>query len=71
MVRNAARRPFVTALFVIAVRRGYWRVTLNGLFFGDYRSAGLAKDAISEAQKVFAPRRQEARQNDHDPSAAC
>ena len=70
MVRNASRWLVVTALFVIALARGFWRVTLNGLFFGDYRSPGLAKDAIAEARKALAPSHADAVPSHHDPNPA-
>jgi hypothetical protein len=70
MVWNASRWLVVTALFVIALARGFWRVTLNGLFFGDYRSPGLAKDAIAEARKALAPPYAEAVTRHLDPNAA-
>ena len=37
----------------ITFRHGIWHVTLNGMFFGDYRSQSDADDAVREALEAF------------------
>jgi hypothetical protein len=42
--------------FILQLHHGIWHVTLDGSFFGDYRSEGGALEAIAEAQgKLSAP----------------
>lgn len=46
--------PIATALFfLVDSRLGLWRVMLNGLFFGTYRSAACAQKAIDDAHEAF------------------
>jgi hypothetical protein len=40
--------------FEIAERHGIWRVTLDGVFFGDYRSQANALDGLGDAQRALA-----------------
>jgi hypothetical protein len=39
--------------FEIAERHGIWRVTLDGVFFGDYRSQANALDGLGDAQRAL------------------
>jgi hypothetical protein len=38
----------ISTLFT-TLRRGIWRVTLDGAFYGDYRSARHASDSVEAA----------------------
>jgi hypothetical protein len=40
--------------FELKVHHGIWRVTLDGLFFGDYRSKANAVEGIGESQRALA-----------------
>ncbi|MGE0185870.1 MAG: hypothetical protein AB7Q23_08740 [Hyphomonadaceae bacterium] len=40
--------------FRLELFHGVWRVTFNGRFFGDYRSEGVAREGIAEAQRALA-----------------
>lgn len=40
--------------FVVTLRHRIWRVTFDGLFFGDYRSKRQALDGIEQAQRKLA-----------------
>lgn len=39
--------------FQIALRHGIWRVTLDGAFFGDYRSKAHALEGLGDAQRAL------------------
>ncbi|MCR6643831.1 MAG: hypothetical protein NVV62_04555 [Terricaulis sp.] len=40
--------PF-NSIFEIKLSRGIWRVTLDGAFYGDYRTRGHANDSAEAA----------------------
>ena len=39
-----------TSIFAINLHHGIWRATLDGRFFGDYRSKAQALDGVTEAR---------------------
>lgn len=39
--------------FQIALRHGIWRVTLDGAFFGDYRSKAHAIAGLEDARRAL------------------
>ncbi len=45
--RSAVNAP--SSIFHITVRHSIWRVTLDGVFYGDYRSLGQAADSADVA----------------------
>lgn len=53
------------ATFVLHLRHNIWRVTLNGQFFGDYRTEHFAMEGIAEAQRTMsAPAKIVRKEND-------
>ena len=51
--------------FVLHLRHNIWRVTLNGRFFGDYRTEDFAMEGIAEAQRTLsAPAKIVRKEND-------
>jgi len=40
--------------FTLTRRHGIWRVTFDGVFFGDYRSEQHARESIAETQQKLA-----------------
>lgn len=41
------------SVFHLAVRHQIWRVTLDGAFFGDYRSKSQAMEGVDEARRAM------------------
>jgi hypothetical protein len=39
--------------FCVALYRGIWRVTLDGKFYGDYRSKQNALDSLNEKSRAL------------------
>ena len=46
------------SVFLITYRHGIWRVTFDGVFFGDYRSEQHARESIAETQRKLASQSQ-------------
>jgi hypothetical protein len=46
--------PLPQSTFALTLRHGIWRVTFDGVFYGDYRSERQALDGIAEAQAKLA-----------------
>jgi hypothetical protein len=44
----------LNSTFQLALRHGIWRVTLDGVFFGDYRSKAHALDGLADARRALA-----------------
>lgn len=44
----------ICSIFRITLRHGIWRVTLDGRFFGDYRSKADAIESVEEARSALA-----------------
>lgn len=44
------------SVFLLTYRHGIWRVTFDGVFFGDYRSEQHARESIAEAQRKLEPK---------------
>jgi hypothetical protein len=42
------------SIFALTLRHSIWRVTFDGVFFGDYRSERQALEGIAEAQRKLA-----------------
>ena len=41
------------SLFQLTRRHQIWRVTLDGVFFGDYRSKQQAMDGVADARRAL------------------
>lgn len=52
--RQAQFSMSAPATFILRLRHNIWHVTLNGHFFGDYRTEDFAMDGIAEAQRTLA-----------------
>ena len=52
LVRAMSAKP-AEAMFLITLRHRIWRVTLDGQFFGDYRSKRDAKESADEAARAL------------------
>jgi hypothetical protein len=48
---TGAQAPHST--FRLATRHGIWRVTLDGAFFGDYRSKQHALEGLEDARRAL------------------
>ena len=44
----------MASIFVLTLRHRIWRVTFDGLFYGDYRSERDAMEGIEDAQRKLA-----------------
>lgn len=45
--------PPLSSLFELTLRHRIWRVTLDGAFFGDYRSKDEAMDGVADARRAL------------------
>jgi hypothetical protein len=43
----------LSSLFELTLRHRIWRVTLDGSFFGDYRSKDEAMDGVADARRAL------------------
>jgi hypothetical protein len=41
--------PDLAVVFLITLRHGIWRITKDGVFFGDYRSKNIAEESAETA----------------------
>ncbi|MDZ4691679.1 hypothetical protein [Terricaulis sp.] len=45
------------SVFVLSRRHSIWRVMLDGVFFGDFRSKSNALECVEDTRRAFAPGR--------------
>jgi hypothetical protein len=69
---RSSRRPApfsvsATSTFIVCLRHGVWHVTLNGQFFGDYRTEHFAMEGVAQAQRKLSAPAKIVRKEDNDP----